>query len=92
MLDCIYDLFHVFDPRVVGATKPNRVNSGIGRHLGNRAVDFGLADVQSGSEFCCLRGVLLVRAPYSSHVSVTDADKGLQVKSGVEAAAYDSNS
>ena len=41
-----YDLFDVFDPRMVGSAKPDRSDTGIRNHVADRAVDLRLADLQ----------------------------------------------
>src|SRR5262249_39079784 len=81
------DLFHVLEALVIGAGQPQRIDRGIGHHRGNRAVGFGIADIEAARQRGGRCRMLAVRAPHAADIGVAHRAKRLHVKARIEAAA-----
>ena len=76
---------------MVRTAKPDRIDSGVRNHVPDRRVEFGFTDFQGMRKIRRVRRIVRVRTPDASDIGVANAHESLQVKTGVEAAADDSN-
>ena len=76
---------------MIRAAEPDCVDAGIRNHVPDRSVEFGFADFQGMHKIRRVRRIVRVRTPDASDIGVANAHESLQVKTGVEAAADDSN-
>src|SRR5262249_31348952 len=81
------DLLHGLDAGVVMAGEPDRVDCGIGAHVGDRRVGFRFAHLELARQGSGGGGVLLVRAPDAAHVGVAHGLPALEMELRVEAGA-----
>jgi hypothetical protein len=83
----MHELLDVLQARVVRSRKPNRIDRGVGHHVGDRGVGLRVANVEVARERRGGGRVLRVRTPDAAHVGVAHGRPSAQVKLGVESTA-----
>src|SRR5258705_8478425 len=91
-LDRIADDLHMLQAQMVWRAKPEAVYLRRGNHLFNRIECPGVTYTKSADEIGCRFSMSVVWAVYPEHISIADADPGLNVKARHKSAADESNS
>src|SRR6185312_15828152 len=81
----------VLDAGEVGAEQPDRVDRGIGNHVGDGIVRAGISNIERARERRGRGCVLTVRTPDSEYVRVAHSDERLEVEPGDETAANEAD-
>src|SRR6266404_7079253 len=91
-LDRIADDLHMLQAQMVWRAKPEAVYLRRGNHLFNRIECPGVTYTKPAGEIGCRFSMSVVWAVYAEHISIADADPGLNVKARHKSAADESNS